>query len=46
MQDSGRGGVLWAARGWCDWFAYCFDVCALLMPVYERLPKQDKAVCY
>jgi hypothetical protein len=41
MQDGGRGGMLRAARRRCDWFAYRFDVCLLLMPVYERLLKQD-----
>jgi hypothetical protein len=41
MQNSGRGGVLRAARRCCYWFAYCFDVCVLLVPVYECLLKQD-----
>jgi hypothetical protein len=26
MQYGGRGGMLWAARRRCDWFAYRFDV--------------------
>jgi hypothetical protein len=43
MQDSGRGGVLRAARRCCDWFAYCFDVCLLLISVYERLLKRDRS---
>jgi hypothetical protein len=30
MQDGGRGGMLRAARGRCDWFAYRVDVCPLL----------------
>jgi len=41
MQDSGRGGMLRAARGRCDWFAYCVDVCVLLMPAFECWLKQD-----
>jgi len=31
MQGSGRGDMLRAARRRCDWFAYCFDFCLLLM---------------
>jgi hypothetical protein len=41
MQDGGRGRVLRAAWRCCYWFAYRFDVCLLLMPVYECLLKQD-----
>jgi hypothetical protein len=35
MQYGGRGGVLWAARRCCDWFAYRLDVCFLLMPAFR-----------
>jgi hypothetical protein len=31
MQGSGRGDMLRAAWRRCDWFAYCFDFCLLLM---------------
>jgi hypothetical protein len=41
MQNDGRGGMLQAARGRCDWFAYRFDVGILLIPVYGGLLKQD-----
>ena len=42
MHGDRRGGILRVAREGCDRFAYCFDVCALLMPVYECLLKQDR----
>jgi hypothetical protein len=32
MQCGGRNGMLRAARGRCDWFAYGVYVCFLLMP--------------
>jgi hypothetical protein len=35
MQNRGRGGVLWAVRRCCDWFAYRVDVCFLLMPGFQ-----------
>jgi hypothetical protein len=31
VQCGGRNGILRAARGRCDWFAYRVDVCILLM---------------
>jgi len=34
MQDSGRGGMLRAARRRCDWFAYRFYVCFLLLRAF------------
>jgi hypothetical protein len=41
MQDGRRGGMLWAARRCCYWFADRLDVCFLLVPVCECLLKQD-----
>jgi hypothetical protein len=43
MQYGRRGGMLRAAHGRCDWFAYGVDVCLLLMPVSESLLKQDSS---
>jgi hypothetical protein len=34
MQDSGRAGMLRAARRRCDWFAYRFYVCFLLLRAF------------
>jgi len=34
MQDSGRDGVLWAARRCCYLFAYRVDVCFLLISIF------------
>jgi hypothetical protein len=41
MQDSGRGGMLRAARRRFDGFAYGVYVCFLLMPALSVLLKQD-----